>query len=126
MIVRYGFISNSSTSSFCIYGARFADKTDLRSFLINQENKDEICPDCEETIANCECECCELEDFISGLKNIDIYRPYEDEIYVGRCLSNIMKFEKVEDFKNEVKNELKKVFELEDKDFEVFEEGYPN
>ena len=89
MKIRNGFVSNSSSSSFCIFGVRLED-----DFLIEALNiKDDE----------------ELYDL--ELKGLNIHRDGEGQCcYIGRDLISIKDNETGKEFKDGVKSLLRKYF----------------
>jgi hypothetical protein len=97
MKIRNGFVSNSSTTSFCIYGINGSDDDDAKITW----NDD------------------------SGVKS---YHNYEigDNYYIGIPLTSMKDDETFGQFKERVRNTLRKKLEkeIEDKDFGVMEEAW--
>ena len=104
MKVRNGFVSNSSSSSFCIYGA-YIDESDYERFGKPK--------DCEawkwfgEKLLGYNLVCC---------------GGYDYGAYVGRSLKTIGDDETGAQFKKSVKEEVGKLFEPMSCDFEEGEE----
>mgnify|MGYP000385528695 CR=1 FL=1 len=92
MKVRNGFVSNSSSSSFMIYGTAFPTE------LVN-ENGEDI--DVMEELES-------IEDEI----NLDVHiMGIEDLVYLGKCPSKVPDDMKMGDWKEQVRNEIYKVAE---------------
>ena len=99
MIIRNGFVSNSSTSSFLIYGVCL-DDSEIKDLLgvTSDEEGDEI-DDVYEVLD---------EKLPKGLEH---YRPeYDDSYYIGASWSNVGDDETGKQFKERVENDLKSVF----------------
>jgi len=99
MKIRQGFVSNSSTSSFLIYGIC------INCPLINDENYD-------------------LEKIISENKlNLKVETgPYYEDLYVGRCPTSIKDDENGKQFKESIESDLKKLV-ADEKVKELFQEN---
>lgn len=96
MKVRHGFVSNSSTSSFLIYGTCI-DASDLQSMF----------PDDEEPFEH-------IEELLKGTGLIYHYGPYDaDTCYVGRSWDSVKDDETGKQFKASVKAAVDKVFKKE-------------
>lgn len=97
MKVRTGFVSNSSSSSFCIYGAAIEESEFIEKVkTMNPELAD---VDCSYEITE------SLET------NLDVELPsYFDTAYIGRSWSSIGDEETGKQFKEGVKKEIKRVF----------------
>ena len=92
--IRTGFVSNSSSSSFCIYGTH-----------LNRESSIEILRD-QHNISIDEVD--ELEDILS--LNV-YYMPYDDDgFYIGRSFRTIKDNETGKEFKEKVEEKIKKYF----------------
>jgi hypothetical protein len=81
---KYGFVSNSSTTSFMIYGISTNDRWGLTSK--------------------------EFYDKIQGLKGYDSYTTPYDIYYFGKSLDKMKDDQTFGDFKAEVEKEIRKVF----------------
>jgi len=92
--IRTGFVSNSSSSSFCIYGTH-----------LNREATIEILRDQHNILID---DIDELEDIIS--LNV-YYMPYDDDgFYIGRSFKTIKDNETGKAFKENVEEKIKKYF----------------
>ena len=85
MKVRQGFVSNSSSSSFLIYGSIVDDDDPI----------------------------CELKEFINdpegycGKHELECYSPWEDEYYIGRSWDEVEDDQTGKEFKEETENKIK-------------------
>lgn len=96
MKIRNGFVSNSSSSSFCIYGANGT----AEDFGI-VEPKDEKEAEDFEAYEELDKKCSEL--------GLEMYAPEGGDFYVGRGWSSIKDDETGKEFKKSVKAALKKM-----------------
>ncbi len=104
MKIRMGFVSNSSTSSFLMYGVNLSDRAEMRDFF---EERWDICRDL----------------------SIDFVRAYEDEYYMGRSLKRIKDEQTFKEFKSETIELVKKFLsehkiKVEDNEFGIYEEAW--
>lgn len=106
MKIIQSFISNSSSSSFCIYGSRLS--LDATKEILRRDHNIEI----EEEY--------ELEELL-GLSVRSV--PYDDDyFYIGRSFKTIKDDETGKDFKNSVEEKIKKFFP--NQSLSTFEESY--
>ena len=97
MKIRHGFVSNSSSTSFCIYGTRIANKSfDFTSKL------DKLGLDYHEADQ-------------SG-----------DDLYVGGSLTKCRDDQTMGDFKKEVVKKLKKILKTDDFKCDTLQDGWYN
>jgi len=94
---RTGFVSNSSSSSFCIYGIEL----DEYEFI---EKVKKMHPELED--ADCSYE---LSEGLNTTLDIELPSEYETA-YIGRSWSSIGDEETGKQFKESVEKEIKKVF----------------
>ena len=106
MKIRNGFVSNSSSSSFCIYGSSFdmdefsklAEKLGLKADAVDDD--DEFDFDEYDAVERA---CAKF--------NLEVHMPSEsDTFYVGRSLTDIKDNETGKEFKDSVKKNLKELF----------------
>ena len=107
MKVRNGFVSNSSSSSFCIYGTAF-DLSDLIEKVkeLNLVSEEEI-----EKLNEDDYSAWVVEELISDKIDLSIHCDNENEsIWIGKSWSSIEDNETGLEFKKSVEAELEKVF----------------
>jgi len=92
---RMGFVSNSSTSSFCIFGAWFEKISEITKV----EDKDDEGSDFEDCYTRCE---------KLGLAFVDC-QEYEQGYYIGLPWSSIKNDETGAEFKKRARNAVKKL-----------------
>lgn len=110
MKIRAGFVSNSSSSSFCIYGAYIRDSE--RNAIAEKAGVE------HEELDLCEV----IEEYLSKNKiNCEVHSaPYDSSVYVGRSWDSIKDNETGGDFKKSVEESLKDIA----KSFSTFEESW--
>jgi len=111
MKIRNGFVSNSSTTSFCIYGITVETNkiNDIITDLINNGKINVkyltdlkggwICSTLEHIFKEYDMEKLEVH---SG--------PYEDVIYIGRSWKTVSNTETGQDFKNDTEDKINSIF----------------
>ena len=123
MKVRNGFVSNSSSSSFCIYGVSFdldemLEKVRATNFLTEDELKEiEQYQEDDETY--------EITELIERKLNLSLYRNEDNSVWIGNSWSNVGDDETGREFKNKIETELLEVFGP-DIDFDTYEEEIYN
>ena len=96
MKFRQGFVSNSSTTSFCICGICL-DQGELESLLKDKMNKDDDIYELMESF------CCPKDVYFNC-------EPYADYYYIGLEVEKMDDKETMGDFKNKAKEKLKELF----------------
>jgi hypothetical protein len=114
MKTRTGFVSNSSTTSFCIFGV----KIDKNKLNLPEEEMEKL--DKYTFYEYLE------EEFNKNNMNFYIINDpdYDSEIYVGRSWSDIRDDETGRDFKLSIKNDFLKVFPNYKGEFSTYEEAW--
>jgi len=99
MKIRTGFVSNSSSSSFCIFGTR------MDSAEIIEKIKESLT---EEELEKIEEESYELEGILQSKTSLSIKYDYEcDYIWLGRDWSSVKDDETGAQFKEDVEKQIK-------------------
>lgn len=95
MKIRTGFVSNSSSSSFLIYGVSF-EKSELLKILSAKLNKpaDEI----------------DIHEDFEKLTGYYVYHPCDGDYYMGRSWSSIQNDETGKQFKDSIEKDFKEIF----------------
>jgi hypothetical protein len=109
MKVRSGFVSNSSSSSFCIYGTCF----ELDEMLEKVRSVNFLTEDVLNEIAQFEedGEYYEITEILQSKMNLEFNQDEEQEsFWIGKSWSSIGDDETGREFKESVKAELEKMF----------------
>lgn len=112
MKIRAGFVSNSSSSSFCIYGLSM-DIGEIEDFISNTENKTD-----EENIrlaklklnGDDESDVYEFLEKIEKKFGFSTWTSEDGECYIGRDFTSIGDDETGREFKNSTEEKLKSIF----------------
>ena len=127
MKIRVGFVSNSSTSSFCIYGVYFNSGELTRiittpyikaKILLTSINKDETDSN---KIKNYDL----IEEILNTFPEIDLeyYCPEgSDGVYVGRDWTSIQDEQTAGEFKKSIRETIKKFAKVDDDRFTSYQE----
>lgn len=106
MKVRNGFVSNSSSSSFCIYGTSMD-----YSELIEKIKEFDLIPEDELERMEEEEERYEIVELVEEKIGLSTYQDYENDIvWFGREWSTIDDEETGKQFKEEIKTKIESVF----------------
>jgi len=133
MKVRNGFVSNSSSSSFLIYGVHgqypLTDEAKKIIYEKNDEYKSKSYEEFLDSIDDYDFDVDESLYTVSEKLNIDkdlesISMGYGDDDYIGISWSRVKDDETSLQFKNRVKENIRKVYEVEDEEFNTFEEAW--
>lgn len=110
MKIRNGFVSNSSSSSFCIYGTcidlgNFSEKLNESTILSKKFSNDDFIEMYDNN------DWYSLLEFISENTNLEFFRSDDDNItWIGKSWSTIGDNETGGEFKNSVVSELSTLF----------------
>jgi len=111
MKIREGFVSNSSTTSFCAVGMSF-EKEDLIKILIKN-----FIPDYSEEVptsidtANYEDISIHIEKLLDkkNCKDIDVWTNYDDYLFLGTSIDHMKDTDTLYHFKRKTEMELSKI-----------------
>jgi hypothetical protein len=118
MKIRTGFVSNSSSSSFCIYGCCF-ETSEIEEIL-----KEKYSDKSEDEISDMICEDLGSEEMF---KNLDVITDYEcGNVWIGRSWSKITDDETGRQFKESITSKLKEIFDDKDLECSTFDEVIQN
>ena len=103
MKIRLGFVSNSSSTSFCIYGMNISGDNLKEIFEVEDE-----------------------DDFDPG-NDLDVFFNEDgSEVYIGRSLMDCKDDETMGNFKKKIIDDIKKSSKkpIDDNEFDYFEESF--
>lgn len=115
MKIRNGFVSNSSSSSFLIYGIQMEESELLENLSLKQTDNEE---DAYEDIYEV------LDEAFRKTGMVYVCPEGFDYWYIGRSWDEVKDNETGKQFKERVREEIKKVFKVEDKDFNTLSEAW--
>lgn len=127
MKIRFGFVSNSSSSSFCIFGTSMSKNEFLKIISENKEIMSKFMEDQKEYFNsewltdhdnNMMEALSDYDDIFEYLgkymNNLEIHAPYDfDYVYIGRSFTSIGDDETGASFKKNVKENIDKYFDNE-------------
>lgn len=137
MKVRLGFVSNSSSTSFCIYGAYFGDIVEPVKNFLKDKTKNEIRQILSDQYIECEEEdFLDLDDLLSNIefsdlaellmstiKDLTCYECYEtNEFWAGLGIESMDDNETKKQFQDRVEKLIKETFSDEDIEASWYEE----
>ena len=134
MKTRIGFVSNSSTTSFAIYGCEIpGSKKDkvaqqILDYLKKQPGFDDFCKKHPGMLLDAECESCDLYDLNSALKELcggmkTIFGQEEEYLYIGKSFELAKDTETAGEFKQNIAKIIKDILG-EDKACDFHVEGW--
>ena len=109
MKIRNGFVSNSSTTSFCLYGI-YIEEEELAKRLQIEIGTDDI-------------------DFHGELEDdiIEVFsEPYDSGYYVGVALSKIKDDETGAQFKERIRKALDQKMDITELEFDIMQDAWYN
>ena len=116
MKIRSGFVSNSSSSSFLMFGIILDEEISLQAFIENLDDPKKITKYAKELLegkpVNEDLDPWEVMEVIGDMlpSGFSCYIPYEEEMYVGRSWSSVGDDETGRMFKDSTEKTLKKFF----------------
>jgi hypothetical protein len=123
MKIRIGFVSNSSTSSFLIYGTTL-EKDELQQLLIKSLPPESIVY----LGSNKDVDEIDVYETLYGILNtygLESYRPYYDStFYIGASWSSVGLDETGRQFQERVQNGVKALLKKDDLEFDTYEEAW--
>jgi len=98
MKIRSGFVSNSSSSSFCVYGAEISN---YKEILFKKSGIGEK--------YGISCEQCNLSEIGESIKDLEAStcNSEGESLYVGRCYTTLKDDETGKQFRDDVKQKIK-------------------
>ena len=127
MKIRQGFVSNSSSSSFCIYGISISFdeaienpklKAALEKVLKKKEEED------GEGLNLDDLSSWDVSEIIEGETGLAVYVPYESYLYIGGDWCTIGDKETGAKFKTKIRRLIKKWFDVPNDKFGTHEEAW--
>ena len=123
MKIRQGFVSNSSSSSFLIYGSTI--ELNVNEEIVNRINEmhpedDNLTLEEVEDMGKYEI----LEYLLDRDSSLEYHVPYDDEIYVGKSWDCVGDDETGRQFKERVEAEMNRVFPGYDLTFTTLSEAW--
>ena len=112
MKLRTGFVSNSSSCSFCIYG--IVTNEEELSTLVLPEIKKELNPEVKD-----EFDVWDFRGHVTKMSDLVFHFPDNSCCYVGRNYSSIGEDETGAQFKQSVKDQMAKFLNLDDLIFDT-------
>ena len=114
MKIRQGFVSNSSSSSFLIYGttissSKIVNDSVLKAMIESEEAKDLGIKNLEEAKKSFEDDTVDTLDCLLGMS---VYRPdyYGGSYYIGRSWDEVQDDETGRQFKDRIEAKIKKFY----------------
>ena len=112
MKIRTGFVSNSSSTSFCIYGV-YLDEDEIKNSLVNTENMTEedivILAKIKLNDDNIDEDIYGILETLTNKNNLTFYTSEENEYYIGRDFTSIKDDETGKEFKDSTIKILKSI-----------------
>ena len=109
MKIRSGFVSNSSSSSFMIYGVYLEDSDIIKLLNLSEDESDDMYETVEKALEN---------------SDLEFHSPYGDNgFYIGKSFSDIGDDETGKQFKDKVESKLTEIFG-EGLEFDIHEESW--
>ena len=111
MKVRVGFVSNSSSTSFCIYGTTFSDMSEVIELITEIGSDEMIAKQAKSLLADGDDDLSELLENWAAKEKLYFTRgPSGDGVYIGREWTTIKDDETGGQFKKGVEEKLKTIF----------------
>ena len=97
MKIRMGFVSNSSSSSFCIYGAELSDVLEELKKALGMD----LTSDCDDVYS--------LSEAIESKTGLELHTVMGECLYIGRSYTSIKDDETGRQLKDDVEAKLKQL-----------------